>query len=170
MSKKYRIKEGNLFVVSAPSGAGKTTLCRHLCEVLNDLRHSISYTTRKMRPGEVNGIHYVFVDEGEFRSMINSGEFLEWANVHGNFYGTSKRQIDELVLSGIDVILDIDIQGARQIKEKKPESKLIFILPPSMDELLRRLTGRMTDSEEVIKMRIGKAREEIVAYKIMIML
>lgn len=165
MCRQYRIKKGNLFVVSAPSGAGKTTLCRRLCEVLPDIRHSVSYTTRKIRPGEIDGVHYVFIDEEEFRSMINAGEFLEWATVHGNFYGTPRSKIIESIESGIDVVLDIDVQGARQIKEKHPDSKLIFILPPSMDELLKRLKGRMTDSEEVIKGRMKKAKEEIIEYK-----
>ncbi len=165
MCRQFRIKMGNLFVVSAPSGAGKTTLCRRLCEVLPDIRHSVSFTTRKIRPGEIDGVHYVFIDEEEFRSMINAGEFLEWATVHGNFYGTPRSKIIESIESGIDVVLDIDVQGARQIKEKYPDSKLIFILPPSMDELLKRLKGRMTDSKEVIRERMKKAKDEIIEYK-----
>lgn len=165
MCRQFRIKMGNLFVVSAPSGAGKTTLCRRLCEVLPDIRHSVSFTTRKIRPGEIDGVHYVFIDEEEFRSMINAGEFLEWATVHGNFYGTPRSKIIESIESGIDVVLDLDVQGARQIKEKYPDSKLIFILPPSMDELLKRLKGRMTDSKEVIRERMKKAKDEIIEYK-----
>ncbi len=165
MCRQFRIKMGNLFVVSAPSGAGKTTLCRRLCEVLPDIRHSVSFTTRKIRPGEIDGVHYVFIDEEEFRSMINAGEFLEWATVYGNFYGTPRSKIIESIESGIDVVLDLDVQGARQIKEKYPDSKLIFILPPSMDELLKRLKGRMTDSKEVIRERMKKAKDEIIEYK-----
>lgn len=165
MNKWYNISKGNLFVVSAPSGAGKTTLCRKLCEDIDFIRHSVSYTTRKPRPGEIDGIHYSFVDEDEFRSMINEGEFLEWAEVHGNFYGTSKRKVEELVNSGIDVILDIDTQGAKQIRDNWYGSISIFILPPSMEELRNRLTGRMSDPEDVIRKRLQKARDEIREYK-----
>ncbi|HSB52036.1 MAG TPA: guanylate kinase, partial [Dissulfurispiraceae bacterium] len=107
---------GNLFVVSAPSGTGKTTLCERLLSSLSDIRESVSYTTRRPRPGEIQDVHYTFVDEEEFRSMITEGEFVEWARVHGNFYGTSKRRIEDLLNSGADVLLDIDIQGGSQIR------------------------------------------------------
>ncbi|MBI5212574.1 MAG: guanylate kinase [Nitrospirae bacterium] len=158
-------RKGSLFVVSAPSGAGKTTLCWKLCDSLAGIRHSVSYTTRSPRPGETNGVHYTFVDEDEFRSMITEGEFVEWAEVHGNFYGTSKKRIEDMTDAGSDVILDIDVQGARQIKEHFPDSVLIFVLPPSMEALKERLAGRKTDSEDVIKMRLQNAIDEIKEYK-----
>lgn len=152
-------------MVSAPSGAGKTTLCRKLMETVDDLKFSVSYTTRKPREGEINGIHYTFIDEDEFRSMITDGEFIEWAQVHGNFYGTSKKRIEDMMDKGFDVLLDIDVQGARQIREHFPDSVLIFVLPPSMDELKKRLLSRMTDSEDVIMKRLKNAKEEIRGYK-----
>ncbi|MFA5354351.1 MAG: guanylate kinase [Thermodesulfovibrionales bacterium] len=156
---------GSLFVVSAPSGAGKTTLCQKLCELLPGISHSVSYTTRSPRPGEIDGIHYTFVDQGEFRSMVSAGEFLEWAEVHGNLYGTSRGRVELSLSGGTDIILDVDVQGARQIREKLPESVLIFILPPSMEVLQERLTGRQSDAEEVIRRRIRRAKEEIAEYK-----
>lgn len=160
-----RQKRGSLFVISAPSGAGKTTLCQKLREIIPDVKFSVSYTTRKPRAGEVDGVHYFFVDEDEFRAMIAEGEFVEWAQVHGNFYGTSKRRIEDIINEGFDVILDIDVQGGRQIREHFPDSVLIFVLPPSMDELKRRLTGRMSDTEDVIKKRLKNAIDEIREYK-----
>jgi guanylate kinase len=158
-------KKGSIFVVSAPSGAGKTTLCQKLCETVSDIRHSVSFTTRSPRQCEINGVHYTFVDEDEFRVMITEGEFVEWATVHGNFYGTSRKQINSMVNAGIDVILDIDVQGARQIKENFPDCILIFVLPPSMEVLKKRLEGRMSDSKEVIERRLKKAIDEIMEYK-----
>jgi guanylate kinase len=160
-----RQKRGSLFVISAPSGAGKTTLCQKLREIVPDVKFSVSYTTRKPRAGEVDGVHYSFVDEDEFRAMIAEGEFVEWAQVHGNFYGTSKRRIEDMINEGFDVILDIDVQGGRQIKEHFPDSILIFVLPPSMDELKKRLTGRMSDAEDVINKRLKNAINEIREYK-----
>lgn len=160
-----RQKRGSLFVISAPSGAGKTTLCQKLIKIVPDLKFSVSYTTRKPRAGEIDGVHYSFVDEDEFRAMIEEGEFVEWAQVHGNFYGTSKRRIENMVNEGFDVILDIDVQGGRQIKEHFPDSILIFVLPPSMDELKKRLTGRMSDDEDMIKKRLKNAIAEIREYK-----
>lgn len=158
-------KKGSLFVVSAPSGAGKTTLCRKAGEVLEGLLHSVSYTTRAPRPGEVQDVHYTFIDQDEFRGMIAEGDFIEWAEVHGNFYGTSRKRIEDIINGGNDVILDIDVQGARQIREHYPESTLLFILPPSMPVLEKRLFDRMSDSPEVIGKRLRKAREEISEYK-----
>jgi len=164
-----RQKKGNLFVISAPSGAGKTTLCQKLREVIPDLKFSVSYTTRKPRTGEIDGVHYIFVDEDEFRAMIADGEFVEWAQVHGNFYGTSKKRIEDMINGGFDVILDIDVQGGRQIREHFSANNinniLIFVLPPSMDTLKKRLKGRMSDSDEVIKKRLKNAKEEIREYK-----
>lgn len=154
-------KKGNLFVVSAPSGAGKTTLCQRLRELLPDIRFSVSYTTRPPRKGEINDVHYSFVDEEEFRTMISEGEFVEWAEVHGNFYGTSRKRIEDIINSGFDVLLDIDVQGARKIKDKFPQSILIFVLPPSMKALKDRLSKRMTESEDIMKRRLQNAIDEI---------
>ncbi len=161
----YRIKKGSLFVISAPSGAGKTTLCKRICESIEGLRFSVSFTTRKPRDGEIDGVHYFFIDEDEFRSMVSDGEFIEWAEVHGNFYGTSKKHIEGMISEGIDVLLDIDVQGARQIRDNVPDCITIFVLPPSIDELRKRLIGRMSDSEETIAKRLKKATEEISEYK-----
>jgi guanylate kinase len=160
-----QIRKGSLFVVSAPSGAGKTTLCRRAGVELQGLMHSVSYTTRAPRPGEIPDVHYTFVDHDKFHVMVADGEFIEWAEVHGNFYGTSKGRIEVIVNAGNDVILDIDVQGARHIRERYPESILIFVLPPSLPALEQRLFSRMSDSAEVIERRLKKAREEIGEYK-----
>jgi guanylate kinase len=156
---------GNIFVVSAPSGAGKTTLCHMAVKAFPGMTISVSFTTRQPRPGEVPGEHYSFIDQGDFRDMINDGDFIEWAEVHGNFYGTSKGRIESIISKGNDVILDIDVQGARQIREHYPESILVFVLPPSLEVLKKRLFERMSDSPEVIAMRLKKARAEISEYK-----
>lgn len=160
-----RSRKGSLFVVSAPSGAGKTTLCQKLCETLPGIRYSVSYTTREPRPGEVNDVHYTFVDRAAFKALADAGDFVEWAEVHGNFYGTSRRRIEEMVQAGTDVILDIDVQGARQIRQALPDCLLIFILPPSMEVLKERLRGRMSDTEQVIERRLRNALGEIAEYK-----
>jgi guanylate kinase len=159
------MKKGNFFVVSAPSGAGKTTLCHKLCSALPRIRHSVSYTTRHPRPGEINDVHYTFAEKDTFRAMIAEGAFVEWAEVHGNYYGTSRKRIEELADEGIDVILDIDVQGARQIKENLPGCIFIFILPPSMEVLRNRLVERMSDPAEVIGIRLKNAILEIREYK-----
>lgn len=152
---------GNLYVVAAPSGAGKTTLVRLLLERAPDVQLSISFTTRAPRPGEQNGREYHFVAVDRFRQMISGDEFLEWAEVHGNFYGTSKTWISEQLAAGHDVLLEIDWQGAQQVRALFPEAIGIFILPPSMDELTRRLTGRGTDAAEVIERRLAAAQAEM---------
>ena len=152
---------GNLYVVAAPSGAGKTTLVRMLLESESAVHLSISFTTRSPRPGEQNGREYHFVDAETFRSMIDRQEFLEWAEVHGNFYGTSKKWIADQLTGGNDVLLEIDWQGAQQVRQLFPEAIGIFILPPSMEELTRRLTGRGTDSAEVISRRLAAAQAEM---------
>jgi guanylate kinase len=152
---------GNLFVVAAPSGAGKTTLVRLLLEQESSVHLSISYTTRAPRPGEENGREYHFVDNVEFQAMIARHEFLEWAEVHGNFYGTSQKWIADQLASGHDVLLEIDWQGAQQVRKLFPQAIGIFILPPSMEELTRRLTGRGTDSADVIARRLAAAQAEM---------
>jgi guanylate kinase len=152
---------GNLFVVAAPSGAGKTTLVRMLLEQESSVHLSISFTTRGPRPGEQNGREYHFVDSVDFQAMIARQEFLEWAEVHGNFYGTSKKWIADQLAAGHDVLLEIDWQGAQQVRKLFPQAIGIFILPPSMDELTRRLTGRGTDSADVIARRLAAAQAEM---------
>ena len=152
---------GNLYVVAAPSGAGKTTLVRLLLEREPEIHLSISYTTRAPRPGEENGREYHFVAVDAFRSMISRDEFLEWAEVHGNFYGTSKKWIGDQLTAGHDVLLEIDWQGAQQVRKLFPDALGIFILPPSIDELTRRLTGRGTDAPEVIQRRLAAAEAEM---------
>jgi guanylate kinase len=159
-----RKNRGSLFIVSAPSGAGKTTLCKELVSSLPDLRFSVSFTTRQQRPGEVNDSDYSFIGREAFLSMIRRGEFIEWAEVHGAFYGTSGLRLKEIMESGNDVILDIDTQGAMQIKQKYREGVSIFILPPSMEILKQRLEKRMTDSQEEMKKRLKTAIAEIKTY------
>ena len=154
-------QKGLLIVISAPSGTDKTTLCHMLLEEFPNMEFSISYTTRKPRPGELNGRDYFFVDRKTFERMIEEGDFLEWAEVYGNLYGTSKSQVLKALKEGKDILLDIDTQGALQVKKNFPEAVLIFILPPSLKELERRLKKRGTDDEETIKKRLQIAREEI---------
>ncbi len=158
-------KQGLLFVVSAPSGAGKTSLCKAITDSLENLTHSISYATRKPRPGEIDGRDYYFVSSERFQEMIDANDFAEWAEVHSNLYGTSRRVLDEMIVKGIDVILDIDTQGAKQIKEKYSAAVFIFIMPPSLDILEERLRNRKSDHEEEIKKRMRRAREEIKDFK-----
>ncbi|MEY2633324.1 MAG: hypothetical protein RIR00_1978 [Pseudomonadota bacterium] len=152
---------GTLFIVAAPSGAGKTTLVNMLLERDPGIKVSISYTTRPPRPGEEDGREYHFVTIPTFRSMIHRNEFLEWAEVHGNFYGTSKSWITAEMAAGNDVLLEIDWQGAQQVRHIFPRSVGIFILPPSLEVLEARLTGRGTDSEEVIMRRLAAAQAEM---------
>ena len=152
---------GNLYVVVAPSGAGKTSLVGALLERAPDIRLSISFTTREPRSGEVRGRDYHFVTRAEFEAMIANGDFLEHANVHGNLYGTSRRWIEEQMAEGHDVILEIDWQGAGQVRKLFPAMTGIFVLPPSIRELQRRLEARGKDSPEVIARRLSNAREEI---------
>jgi guanylate kinase len=152
---------GNLFTVSAPSGAGKTSLVNATLEALPDLRISVSHTTRSMRPGEKDGVNYIFVDEKTFIDLIKAGDFLEHAQVFGNFYGTSESWVRETLDAGYDVILEIDWQGAEQVRKIIPETVGIFILPPSRDVLRERLTNRGQDKAEVIEQRMSEARDEI---------
>ncbi len=157
-------EKGTLFIVSAPSGAGKTTLCNMLLRDTPGIIFSVSYTTRSPRPGERAGRDYHFVSEDEFREMVSREEFLEWAEVHGNLYGTSRMWVEERLASGTDILLDIDVQGAEQIRSRGLEAVFIFVLPPSLEALRERLSGRKTDPPEVIRRRIEKAREEISYY------
>src|SRR5262249_30620147 len=143
-------RRGTLFVVSAPSGAGKTTLCREARLRLPDLAYSVSYTTRSPRPGEIEGTDFVFVSEAEFQALQGRGEFAEWATVHGNFYGTGARVLDGALADGHDVLLDIDTQGAAQLRRRYPDAVLIFIVAPSMEELAQRLRERRSDVESNI--------------------
>lgn len=152
---------GTLLIVSAPSGAGKTTLVRELLARDARVRLSVSHTTRQPRPGEVPGRDYNFVAVDEFRGMCARGDFLESAEVHGNFYGTSRLWLEDQLAQGHDVLLEIDWQGAAQVRQVFPQAVGIFILPPSMDELERRLRGRATDSEAVIRRRILAALTEM---------
>ena len=152
---------GHLYIVTAPSGAGKTTLVRLLLENDPGIRLSISYTTRSPRPGEQDGREYNFVDMATFRAMVGRDEFLEWAEVHGNCYGTSRPWIEAEMAAGRDVLLEIDWQGAQQVRKAFPEAIGVFILPPSLAELENRLTGRGTDSAEVIARRLAAAQDEM---------
>ena len=152
---------GPLFIVTAPSGAGKTTLVSGLLERDPLVRLSVSYTTRAPRTGEVNGQHYHFIDVPAFRALRDQGEFLEWAEVHNNYYGTSKRWLEEQTRAGRDILLEIDWQGAQQVRKVFPKAVGVFILPPSVEELERRLRGRGTDSEDVIARRVLGARGEM---------
>ena len=147
-------KRGKLFVIAAPSGAGKTSLVRALMQLRPALRFSISYTTRKQRPNERHSHDYFFVDKAEFERMVAAGEFLEHARVFDNYYGTSRKQVERLLDDGQDVLLEIDWQGAQQIRRALPECRSIFVLPPSREALEQRLRGRGTDSDEVIARRL----------------
>ena len=158
-------RQGILFVVSAPSGAGKTSLCQELVSQLPDLRYSVSYTTRKPRPAEIADRHYHFVEEATFRDMIKEGAFLEWAEVYGNLYGTPRAPIKEWISQGIDVLLDIDTQGALQIRRHEPDAVSIYILPPSLEVLRRRLEERKGDAPDEIARRLKKARDEVKHYR-----
>jgi len=152
---------GNLFVVAAPSGAGKSILVKALLELDARLVVSISHTTRKPRGQEQHGREYLFVERPAFRAMVDRGEFFEWAEVHGHLYGTSKAAIESRIASGADVMLEIDWQGALQIKALFPNAVLIFILPPSFEELQQRLERRGEDGNEVIEQRMANARAEV---------
>jgi guanylate kinase len=155
---------GTLFVVSAPSGAGKTSLVSKLVESRETLEVSVSHTTRPMRPGEENGKHYHFVSKEAFQADIGKGHFLEHAEVFGNFYGTSHLAIEEKLSQGIDVILEIDWQGAEQVRRLIPDCLTIFIVPPSLQELRKRLEGRASDAADVIERRLAEAQDEMSHY------
>ena len=147
--------KGIPFIVSAPSGAGKTTLCNMAVEFFPDLRHSISYTTRKPRPGDRNGVDYRFVDDKEFDSMLEAGEFLEYAIVHGKRYGTSKKDLEELLVKGVNVLLDIDVQGAQKVRGTLTGGVYVFILPPSIKDC----EDRLRPAQRTAKRRLKKAED-----------
>lgn len=153
--------QGKLFVFSGPSGAGKGTICKSLLEQMDELAISVSMTTRNPRAGETDGVNYFFTDKNTFEENITRNNFLEYAEVYGNYYGTPKGPVLEKLSDGTDVILEIDMQGALKIKENYPEGVFIFILPPSMAELRKRLTGRGTETEEAIEMRLGETLKEL---------
>jgi guanylate kinase len=158
-------RRGTLFVVSAPSGAGKTTLCREVRLRVPGLAYSVSVTTRPPRAGEIDGVDFTFVDEDEFREMLARGEFAEWATVHGNLYGTRERALEDALAGGNDILLDIDTQGAAQLRARYPEAVLVFIVAPSLHDLEQRLRERRSDNEREIARRLERAREEIALWR-----
>lgn len=158
-------RRGILFIISAPSGTGKTTLCKQITASVPGLWHSVSYTTRKPRPGEEHGREYYFIEEKTFQGMIERNEFMEYAHVYGHWYGTPRKALMDKMEQGIDVLLEIDVQGALQIKKKFEDGVYIFILPPSMETLRARLQNRASDSPEEILRRLQKVKEEVWSYR-----
>ncbi|MCR4441172.1 MAG: guanylate kinase [Peptococcaceae bacterium] len=156
-----RGSRGNLIVLSGPSGVGKGTICRELLKKCPDLTYSVSATTRKMRPGETDGREYFFYNVDEFLHLVKKGAFLEWARVYDNYYGTPREFVEKITGEGKDCILEIDVQGALQVKREKPEGVFIFIAPPSKEELVRRITGRGTEDKVEIKKRLDQADGEM---------
>ena len=158
-------KKGRLLIVSGASGTGKGTVCAALLAARENLAYSISATTRTPRPGEVEGENYYFITKEKFKELIAAGGFLEWAEVFGNFYGTPRQKVEDKLAAGQDILLEIDTQGALQVMKKCPEAISIFLLPPSLEELERRLRSRGTETEDKIKERLGEAQAEMAAAK-----
>ncbi len=158
-------RRGILYIISAPSGAGKTTLCKQVVTSVSGLWHSVSFTTRKPRPGEEHGREYFFIEENVFHEMVARNEFLEYAHVYSHWYGTPRKPLMDMMEQGIDVLLEIDVQGALQIKKKFGDAVYIFILPPSMDILRARLQSRGSDSQEEIVRRLQKVKEEVWCFR-----
>jgi guanylate kinase len=154
-------KKGLIVVISAPSGAGKTTLCKRLLQTSPLFTYSVSFTTRPPRKNEIEGVDYYFVSREEFKEMIEKGEFVEWAEVHGQLYGTSAKLLNRVIEGGKEVVLDVDVKGGVQIKKSYPNAVLTFLLPPSWEELGKRLKSRETEEEEKIKRRIERAKKEV---------
>lgn len=155
------MKKGRLFILSGPSGVGKGTLRGLLFKRVPGLSYSISCTTRKPREGEIDGVQYRFLDESAFESYITAGKFLEWARVHGHLYGTLRSDVEKELEKGRHVVLEIDVQGAIQVKEQLPDSVMVFLVPPNLEELEKRLSGRGTEKSETMKTRLRNAKEEI---------
>ncbi|GJL53618.1 MAG: guanylate kinase [Nitrospirales bacterium] len=155
---------GILLILSGSSGVGKSTLCKHIIASIPDVRLSVSYTTRPIRDGETHGVEYWFIDQEEFRRMIAQDAFLEWAEVYGNLYGTPRQELLTQIDKGIDVILDVDVQGARNVMKNMPDAVSVFLLPPSLEVLKARLETRGTDNAEVVEHRFQKAQAEIANY------
>jgi guanylate kinase len=156
---------GLLFVISAPSGTGKTTLVERLVQILPNLRESRSYTSRPARAGERNGVDYHFISRAEFETMIAANAFLEWADVFGNLYGTAVADVEDLRAGGQDVVLVIDVQGARQVRQRGADHTAVFVMPPSFQVLERRLRGRSADPEPALRRRLETARAEVSSYR-----
>jgi len=154
-------KKGLILVISAPAGAGKTTLCKRLLQAFPSFTYSVSFTTRPPRKNEIEGVDYYFVSQEEFKKMIKKEAFLEWAEVHGELYGTSAKLLDRAIEGEKDVVLEVDVKGGKRIKGKYPEAILIFLLPPSWEELIKRLKGRATENDEKTKQRLIRAKKEV---------
>ena len=165
ISKEMKPKRGHLFIISAPSGAGKTTLAKAVLQKFTDMLYSISYTTRNPRAEERDGVDYHFISKQDFKKGIKKGRWAEWAEVYGNYYGTSAEFIEKSLSSGCDILLDIDVQGTLQILKHYPDSVTIFILPPSVNALRKRLEMRGSDSKAVIEKRLVNARKEMAQKK-----
>lgn len=150
-------------MVSGPSGAGKSTLIRQALDTVPQLAYSVSATTREPRPGEVNGQHYIFLSREEFERWIEAGYFLEWAEYSGNLYGTPEHRVEELMDSGLSVILEIELQGARKVREKRPDAVMVFVRAPSLEETRRRLEGRATETSDAVESRMTTALKEVAA-------
>ena len=170
ISKEMKPKRGHLFIISAPSGAGKTTLAKAVLQQFTDMLYSISYTTRNPRAEERDGVDYHFISKQDFKKGIKKGRWAEWAEVYGNYYGTSAEFIEKSLSSGCDILLDIDVQGTLQILKHYPDSVTIFILPPSVNALRKRLEMRGSDSQAVIEKRLVNARKEMAQKKCTVIL